>query len=33
MGNRLHYAKKYEVEWDGGYFNWELDNVADIIKK
>lgn len=31
MSCRLHYAKKYEVEWKGGYFNWELDNVADII--
>ena len=23
MGYRLHYAKKYDVEWAGGWFSWQ----------
>lgn len=33
MGYRLHYAKKYQVEWDGGYFTGsELDQVAAMFR-
>lgn len=31
MGLRLHYAKKYEVEWDGGHFNWQSDELEEVL--
>jgi hypothetical protein len=31
MGYRLHYAKKYQVEWDGGYFNWQTDAFSKFV--
>lgn len=33
MGYRLHFAKTYKVEWDGGYFsNGELDQVEEMFR-
>lgn len=31
MGSRVHYAKKHEVEWLGGFFNWQNSEFADML--
>ena len=31
MGCRLHWAKTYRVEWEGGWFNWEAEQVRQIF--
>ena len=31
MGYRLHYARKYEVEWGGGTFNWQQENWEKLF--
>lgn len=32
MGYRLHYAKQFKVEWDGGYFSGgDVDKVAELL--
>lgn len=31
MGNRLYYAKKYEVKYDGGFFNWKIEEVENLF--
>lgn len=31
MGYRLHYAKKYTVEYDGGSFNWQSDQFSNLV--
>lgn len=33
MGIRLHYAKHYEPEWSGGYFNWEHERFDELVEK
>ena len=34
MGYRLHFAKQFKVDWDGGYFSGsELDTVAEMFRK
>ncbi|MCM1323201.1 MAG: hypothetical protein NC218_03360 [Acetobacter sp.] len=32
MGLRLHYAKRYEVEWDGGHFNWRSEELEEVLR-
>lgn len=31
MGCRLHYATTYHVEWAGGYFNWNRENIYNLF--
>lgn len=31
MGYRLHYAQRYAPEWEGGYFNWDMDKWEDLF--
>jgi len=31
MGYRVHYAKKYEVDWFGGYLNWDNENWDNFV--
>lgn len=31
MGHRLHYAKTYTVEYDGGYFNWQTEEWSELL--
>lgn len=32
MGLRLHYARKYQVEWDGGHFNWRSEELEEVLR-
>lgn len=31
MGCRLHHAKKYKIEWEGGWFNWSAEQFREIL--
>ncbi|MDD4840285.1 MAG: hypothetical protein PHE93_06460 [Clostridia bacterium] len=31
MSNCLYYAKKYEVEWKGGFFNWKQEEFGTLL--
>lgn len=33
MGCRLHYAREYRIEWDGGWFNWGAEQFRFILRK
>ena len=32
MGYRLHYAQSYQPQWKGGYFNWQSDCFASLVR-
>lgn len=32
MGYRLHYATKYDVEYDGGFFNWCYEESCRLLR-
>lgn len=31
MGYRLHYAKHYAPQWEGGYFNWKVEQWDNLF--
>lgn len=33
MGVRLHYARRYEVVWEGGWFNYREEQLEDYLRE
>lgn len=32
MGCRLHWGKTYQIEWEGGWFNWNAEVIKAILR-
>lgn len=33
MGCRLHWARTYKVDWEGGWFNWNAEQFKEILRE
>ena len=33
MGKQLHYATKWEIKYDGGFFNWAMEEVENLLSE